>query len=94
MYVRQLLANYVGLSELEKATVDSLQELLELPWLKPLAQINCKFYRFSCNRTDGPLMLVSEPLEGAWRVEALVSGDDAENIMNPLPLWSHFSNLP
>jgi hypothetical protein len=90
MKVRQLLANYVELFELQRANVSSLEELLELPWIKPLAQIDCKFYRFSSNRADGHFMLVSEPLEGAWRVEALVSGDDAKNIMNPLPVWQLF----
>jgi hypothetical protein len=94
MNVRQLLANYVGLFELQRANVSSLEELLELPWIKPLAKIDCKFYRFSRNRTDGHFMLVSEPLEGAWRVEALVSGDDAAHIMNPLPVWSHFKSSP
>jgi hypothetical protein len=94
MKVRQLLANYVGLFELERANVSSLEELLELPWIKPRAQIDRKFYRFSCHHMDGHFMLVSEPLEGACRVEALVSGDDAENIMNPLPVWSHFKISP
>jgi hypothetical protein len=35
-------------------------------------------------------LLMAELQEGAWRSVALVSGDDVDRIMNPLPVWTYF----
>jgi hypothetical protein len=53
--------------------------------MKLTAQSGGKFYRFSCR--DDIWILVAD-LHGAWRVMGLVSGDDAEDIINPLPVWT------
>jgi hypothetical protein len=89
MRVKRLLPSYVGLSELQSGNVSSLKELLELPWIKPLADQDYKFSRFSCNRIDDHWLLMAESQQGAWRVEALASGDDAAQIINPLPVWTY-----
>jgi hypothetical protein len=88
MKVRQLSPNYVELVEPQSANVSSLEELLELPWIKLLAQKKHKFYRFSCNRMNDHFLLMAELKKGAWRVVAIVSGDDFDHIMNPLPVWT------
>jgi len=91
MQVRQLSPNYVERVEPQTANVSSLEELLELPWIKLLAEKPHKFYRFSYNRMeDHHFLLMAELQEGAWRVVAIVSGDDVDHIMNPLPVWTHF----
>jgi hypothetical protein len=94
MKVRQLPPNYVEWLEPQSANVSSLEELLELPWIKLLAQKEHKFYRFSCNRMDDHWLLMVGLQEGAWRVVAVVSGDDAEYIMNPLPVWTYSKSPP
>ena len=87
MKVRQCLSNYVELFEPGSANVSSLEELLDLPWIKVMAQYNVTFYRFSCRRPDDHWLLMAD-LHGTWRVSALLSGDDVEQIINPLPIWT------
>ena len=89
MKVRQCLSNYVELFEPGSANVSSLEELLELPWIKSLARIDHKFHRFSRNRIDDRWFLMAERQDGAWRVAGFVSGEDAEQIMSPLPGWTY-----
>ena|SRR6202035_1354706 len=86
MQVQQLLPKFVEPFKPESASVSSLEELMELPWIKVMEQYSPTFYRFSCNRMDDHWLLMAD-LHGTWRVMALVSGDDAEQIINPLPLW-------
>jgi hypothetical protein len=87
MKVQQLLRNSVEPFEPQSANVSSLEELLELPWFEHLAKKDAKFYRFSCMRPDDNWLLMAE-LHGVWRVVAVVSGDDSERIINPLPVWT------
>jgi hypothetical protein len=87
MKVQQLLRNSEEPFEPQSANVTSLEELLELPWIKLMAQYDAKFYRFSCNRMDDDWLLVAD-LHGTWRVMALVSGDDAKHIIDSLPIWT------
>jgi hypothetical protein len=87
MKVDQLLPNPVKPLEPQSANVSSLEELLDLPWIKVMAQYNATFYRFSCRRPDDHWLLMAD-LHGTWRVSALLSGDDVEQIINPLPIWT------
>jgi hypothetical protein len=87
MKVQQLLRNSVEPFEPQSANVNSLGELLELPWIKLMAQYDGKFYRFSCSRMGDDWLLMAD-LHGTWRVVALVSGDDAEHIIKSLPFWT------
>ena len=87
MRVDELLPNSAEPFKPESANVSSLEELLDLPWITFVARNDGKFYRFSCNRMDDHWLLLAD-LHGTWRVIALVSGDDAEQIINPLPLWT------
>ncbi len=87
MQVDQLLPNPVKPLEPQSANVSSLKELLELPWIKPVAESDGKLYRFSCRRLDDHWLLLAD-FHGTWRVIGLVSGDDAEHIINPLPVWT------
>lgn len=89
MKVDQLLPNSVEPFEPQSANVSSLEELLELPWIKSLARIDHKFHRFSRNRIDDRWFLMAERQDGAWRVAGFVSGEDAEHIMSPLPVWTY-----
>ena len=89
MKVRQCLSNYVELFEPRSANVSSLEELLELPWIKSLARTDHKFHRFSRNRIDDRWFLMAERQDGAWCVAGFVSGEDAEHIMSPLPVWTY-----
>ena len=88
MQVDQLLPNPVKPFEPQSANVSSLEKLMELPWIKVVLNNHGKFYRFSCMRTDDHWLLMAD-LHGTWRVIALVSGDDAEHIINPLPVWTY-----
>jgi hypothetical protein len=88
MQVDQLLPNPVKPLEPRSANVSSLEELLELPWIKLVAESDGKLYRYPCNRMDDHSLLLAD-LHGAWRVTALVSGDDAEHIINQLPVWTY-----
>ena len=74
MQVDQLLPNPVKPLEPQSANVSSLEELLELPWIKVVLNNYGKFYRFSCRRTDDHWILMAD-LHGTWRVVALVSGN-------------------
>jgi hypothetical protein len=88
MQVDQLLPKTVKPLEPQSANVSSLEELMELPWIKVVLNNDGKFYRFSCRRMDDHWLLLAD-LHGTWRVTALVSGDDAEHIINPLPVWTY-----
>jgi hypothetical protein len=87
MKVDQLLPNPVKPFEPQSANVSSMEELLELPWIKDLAKNGAKFYRFSCSSTDDNWILTAE-LHGVWHVMALVSGEDSGRIIDPLPMWT------
>jgi hypothetical protein len=87
MNVERLLRNSVEPFEPQSANVTSLEELLELPWIKPIAQYDGKFYRFSCSGMDNDWLLMAD-LHGTWRVIATLSGDDAKHIINSLPIWT------
>jgi hypothetical protein len=71
----------------ESENVSSLEELMELPWIKVVLNNHGKFYRFSCRRMDDHWILMAD-LHGIWRVIGLVSGDDVERIINTLPIWT------
>ena len=88
MRVDELLPKSAEPSKPESANVSSLEELMELPWIKFVARNDGKFYRFFCRGTDDHWLLMAD-LHGTWRVIALVSGDDAEHIINPLPVWTY-----
>jgi hypothetical protein len=88
MQVDQLLPNPVKPLEPQTANVSSLEELLELPWIKVVLNNHGKFYRFSCRHMDDHWLLLAD-FHGTWRVIALASGDDAEHIINPLPVWTY-----
>ena len=92
MQVDQLLPNLVKPLEPQSANVSSLEELLELPWIKLVPESDGKLHRFFCRRMDDHWLLLAD-FHGTWRVIALVSGDDAEHIINPLPFWT-FSKAP
>jgi hypothetical protein len=87
MRVDELLPNSAEPFKAESANVSSLEELLELPWIKVVLNNHGTFFRFSCRRTDAHWLLMAD-LHGIWRVVALVSGDDAEHIINTLPIWT------
>jgi hypothetical protein len=87
MKVQQLLRNSVEPFEPQSANVSSLEELLELPWIKRVAQYNGKFYRFSCSGMGDDGLLMAN-LHGTWQVMATLSGDDAKDIINSLPIWT------
>jgi hypothetical protein len=93
MRVDELLPNSAEPFKPESANVSSLEELLDLPWIKFVARNHGKFYRFSCRRMDdcrrmdGHWLLLAD-LHGTWRGIASVSGDDAEHIINTLPIWT------
>jgi hypothetical protein len=87
MKVQQLLRNSVEPFEPQSANVSSMEELLELPWIKDLAKNGAKFYRFSCSSTDDNWILTAE-LHGVWHVMALASGEDSGRIIDPLPMWT------
>ena len=87
MQVDQLLPKTVKPFEPKSANVSSLEELLKLPWIKLVAESDGKLYRFSCNRMDDHWLLLAD-FHGTWRVIALLSGDDAEHIINTLPIWT------
>jgi hypothetical protein len=87
MKVQQLLRNSVEPFEPQSANVSSMEELLELPWIKDLANNDAKFYRFSCRSTDDNWILTAE-LHGVWHVMALISGEDSGRIIDPLPMWT------
>jgi hypothetical protein len=87
MQVQQLLPKSVEPFKLESANVSCLEELMEVPWIKALANNNAKFYRFSCRRMDDNWILTAE-LHGVWHVMALVSGEDSQRIIDPLPMWT------
>jgi hypothetical protein len=88
MRVDELLPNSATPFKPESANVSSLEELLELPWIKFVSRNGGKFYRFSCMRTDDHWLLMAD-LHGTWRVIGLVSGDDVEHIINTLPIWTY-----
>jgi hypothetical protein len=92
MKVDQLLPNSVEPFEPQSANVSSLEELMELPWIKAVLNNDGEFYRFSCRGPDDHWILMAD-LHGTWRVIGLVSGDDAKRIVNPLPVWT-FSKSP
>ena len=87
MRVDELLPNSAAPFKAERASVSSLEELMELPWIKVVLNNHGKFYRFSCMRTDDHWLLMAD-LHGTWRVIGLVSGDDVEHIINTLPIWT------
>jgi hypothetical protein len=87
MKVDQLLSNPVKHLEPQSANVSSMEELLELPWIKDLANNDAKFYRFSCIRMNDNWILTAE-LHGVWHVMALVSGEDSGRIIDSLPMWT------
>ena len=93
MKVQQLLPDSVQPSEPESANVNSLDELLELPWMKLVVQQGGKFYRFYSRRTEDHWILMAE-IHGMWRVMALATGDDAEHIISTLPVWTHLKSHP
>jgi hypothetical protein len=88
MQVDQLLPNRVKPLEPQSANVSSLEELLELSWIKLVAESDGKLFRFSCRRMDDHWLLLAD-FHATWRVIALVSGDDAEHIIHPLPVWTY-----
>ena len=88
MRVDELLPNSAAPFKAERASVSSLEELMELPWIKVVLNNHGKFYRFSCRSTDDHWLLMAD-LHGTWRVIGLVSGDDAKRIVNPLPVWTY-----
>lgn len=88
MQVDQLLPKPVKPLEPRTANVSSLEELLELPWIKFVAESDGKLHRFSCRRMEDHWLLLAD-FHGTWRVIALVSGDDVEHIINPLPVWTY-----
>jgi hypothetical protein len=88
MKVDQLLPNAVKPLEPQSANVSSLEELLQLPWIKLVAESDGKLHRFSYRRMDDHWLLLAD-FHGTWRVMALVSGDDVEHIINPLPVWTY-----
>ena len=85
MKVQQLLRNA---AEPQTANVTSLEELIELPWIKPVAQTGGKFHRFSSKNMDGHWILLAD-WHGSWRVIAIAGGDDVERILNKLPVWTY-----
>jgi hypothetical protein len=87
MRVDELLPNSAERSKPETANVSSLEELMELPWIKVVLNNHGKFYRFSCRRTDDHWILIAD-LHSTWRVVALVSGDGAEHIISTVPIWT------
>ena len=87
MRIDQLLPKSAEPFKPESENVSSLEELMELPWIKVVLNNHGKFYRFSCRQTDDHSLLMAD-LHGTWRVIALVSGDDAEDIINTLPIWT------
>ena len=87
MKVDQLLSNFVKHLKPQTANVSSMEELLELPWIKDLANNDAKFYRFSCRRMNDNWILTAE-LHGVWHVMAVVSGEDSGRIIDPLPMWT------
>jgi hypothetical protein len=87
MKVDELLLNSAEPFKPERASVSSLEELMELPWIKVVLDNRGKFYRFSCRRPDDHWLLMAD-LHGTWRVVALVSGDGSEHIINTLPVWT------
>ena len=84
MRVDELVPNCAGPFKPETSNVSSLEELMELPWIKVVLNNHGKFYRFSCRRGDDHWILLAD-LHSTWRVIGLVSGDDATKIVNPLP---------
>jgi hypothetical protein len=93
MKVDELLPESAEPFKPESANVSSLEELLELPFIKFVARNHGKFYRFSCRRMDDfrrmdDHWLLLADLHGTWRVIGLLSGGDAEHIINPLPMWT------
>ena len=87
MKVDELLSKSAEPFQPESANVSSLEELLDLPWIKVVARYNATFYRFSCDRMDDHWLLLAD-LHGTWRVIAVLSGDDAEQIIHPLAVWT------
>jgi hypothetical protein len=85
MKVQQLLRNA---AEPQTANVTSLAELMELPWIKPVAQTGGKFHRFSSKNMDNHWILLAD-WHGSWRVIAIVDGDDAEGILKKLQVWTY-----
>jgi hypothetical protein len=88
MRIDELLPKSAEPFKPESTNVSSLEELMELPWIKFVARNDGEFYRFFCRGTDDHWLLMAD-LHGTWRVIALVSGDDAEHIINPLPVWTY-----
>jgi hypothetical protein len=89
MRVDELLPKSAEPSKPESANVSSLEELMELPWIKVVLNNHGKFYRFSCGRTDDHWILMAD-LHGTWRVVSLVSGNGSEDIINTIPIWTFF----
>jgi hypothetical protein len=87
MRIDELLPKSAAPFKPQTANVSSLEELLELPWIKFVARNDGKLYRFSCNRMDDHWILMAD-LHGSWRVIGLISGDDAEHIIDTLPIWT------
>jgi hypothetical protein len=87
MKVQQLPRNAPEPFKPQTANVTRLEELMELPWIKPVAQSGGIFHRFSSKNMDGYWLLLAD-WHGSWRVIAIVSGDDAEQILNKLPVWT------
>lgn len=87
MRIDQFLLNSPEPFKPERANVSSLEELMELPWIKVVLDNYGKFYRFSCRRPDDHWLLMAD-LHGTWRVVASVSGVGAEHLINMLPIWT------
>jgi|ERR1700730_17353724 hypothetical protein len=87
MRVDELLPNSAEPFKPESANVRTLEELMELPWIKVVQNNHGKLYRFSCRRPDDHWILMAD-FHGTWRVMALASGDDSGRIINPLPVWT------
>jgi hypothetical protein len=85
MNVRQLLPSYDKSSEPQSANVSSLEELLDLPWIKLVGK-DAKIYRFSSGYTGNDWILMTE-LRGTQEVLALLSGDDVLGIIKTLPVF-------
>ena len=87
MRIDELLPKSAEPFKPESVNVSSLEDLMELPWIKVVLNNHGKFYRFSCRSTDDHWLLMAD-LHGTWRVIALASGDDSEHIINTLPIWT------
>jgi hypothetical protein len=91
MHVKQYVPNFVDTDRRLEADVDTLEQLLALPWIEHWQHDEgVGFRRYSVSRDSifgKHLLMVEVELDKpAWYVISMVEGDE---VLDLLPAWKH-----